>query len=542
MNAAHSRDALKAALFAHRKKMGRAARSKQRKPIRWLYPWATERHYAAAIRAWLRPMKEYVHQYIKNNQEAILRGDSAALVRQDAIPGGSWRRMVTSLYGWYKTYIPDLDDGGNRASPIILMGLGNIADTMNDFNEKQWEKAAKAELGVEFPIYEDWWFDTRRAWQEDNYKLIQKMSGAYIDMINWKVEQAITSGLSPSQLAQQILKIDQSISTGRANLIARDQIGKLNGQVTQARMTEAGLAMYVWSTSGDERVRESHALMDGGLCRWDDALVYSDNGGKTWKPRPSGAVLAHPGEEISCRCCALSYWDELVDEVDQKIAEIEGLDNLVAQAPPRQNVPKPETKPVIKSEVQKQKAKPVEQEQKTGTAELEKTVNTKLSELREWGKETKREQACIMTPDGKVLGTAKGKADSVTFTAKMMQNLTGSSPNSIISMHNHPNSTSFSIEDLDVMCRLASIKEQRVVGSNGKTYFMSVGSGKRPSLADMRKYEKEIEAGIRQDVANKMTMHRLPKGESMWSLYLSERNAALAEKYGWEYRESKLDG
>jgi hypothetical protein len=275
-------------------------------------------------------MKEYVHEYIKNNQGAILRGDSAAQARQDATPGPSWRQMVASLYGWYKKYIPEPDESGTRnSSPIILMGLGNIADAMNDFNEKQWEKAAKAELGVEFPIYEDWWPDTKKFWAEENYKLISKLCDDYINQINIAAEKAVTSGWSISQLAQQISKIDHSILAGRANLIARDQIGKLNGQVTQARMKAAGLEMYIWSTSGDERVRSSHAIMDEGLCRWDNASVYSDDGGKTWKPRPAGAVQVHPGEDIQCRCTALSYWDELVGEVDQKIAEIEGLDQTV---------------------------------------------------------------------------------------------------------------------------------------------------------------------------------------------------------------------
>jgi SPP1 gp7 family putative phage head morphogenesis protein len=262
-------------------------------------------------------MKEYVHEYIKNNQEAILRGDSAALVRQDATPGGSWRRMVASLFGWYKAYVPPLGDDGTRNSPpIILMGLGNIADTMNNFNEKQWEKAAKAELGVEFPIYEDWWPDVKKFWAEENYRLIRKLGEDYINQINIAAEKAITSGLSPAQLAKQILKIDHSMSTGRANLIARDQIGTLNGQVTQARMEEAGLGMYIWSTSGDERVRTSHIELDNKLCRWDDASVYSEDGGKTWKPRPEGWAHVHPGEDIQCRCTALSYWDELVGEVD----------------------------------------------------------------------------------------------------------------------------------------------------------------------------------------------------------------------------------
>jgi uncharacterized protein with gpF-like domain len=68
--------------------------------------------------------------------------------------------------------------------------------------------------------------------------------------------------------------------------------------------------------------------MDEGLCRWDNASVYSDDGGKTWKPRPSGAVMQHPGQDYQCRCTALSYWDELVDEVDAKIAQYEELDAL----------------------------------------------------------------------------------------------------------------------------------------------------------------------------------------------------------------------
>ena len=81
-------------------------------------------------------------------------------------------------------------------------------------------------------------------------------------------------------------------------------------------MQDAGLSMYVWDTSGDERVRESHAVMEGLLCRWDDATVCSYDGGRTWKPRPSGAVLMHPGMDYQCRCCADAWFDELIDEAD----------------------------------------------------------------------------------------------------------------------------------------------------------------------------------------------------------------------------------
>jgi len=80
------------------------------------------------------------------------------------------------------------------------------------------------------------------------------------------------------------------------------------------RMEADGLKLYEWSTSLDERVRPSHALMEGKLCKWADSAVYSTDGGKTWKPRPSGATLTHPGEEEGCRCTALSYEKELLGD------------------------------------------------------------------------------------------------------------------------------------------------------------------------------------------------------------------------------------
>lgn len=95
--------------------------------------------------------------------------------------------------------------------------------------------------------------------------------------------------------------------------------------------------MYVWDTSGDERVRESHAVMEGLLCRWDDATVCSYDGGRTWVPRPAGAVLMHPGMDYQCRCCADAWFNELLDEVDgveigsgyeSKVSNISGIQSV----------------------------------------------------------------------------------------------------------------------------------------------------------------------------------------------------------------------
>jgi SPP1 gp7 family putative phage head morphogenesis protein len=316
------RSALITLIKSRRQKMSRAERKRGVKPQRWLYPYATEARYIAIIRAWLRPMKDYVHKYLKENQEAILRGDSAdfradslSVTRLDAVPGKSFKRMIDSLSGWMGQYVPD-DDESKSGSPIYL-GLGKIADSTFDFNEGQYEKGAKSVLGVEFPVGEDWWPFARDIWAGQNYDLIKSDMKNYINQVNALTEKAVTSGLSVKELTKQIQALDEKITKGRANFIARDQIGKLNGQISQRRMESVGLTMYIWETSGDERVRPSHEMMDGKLCRWDDPTVYSEDSGKTWIDRPDDAVVLHPGMDYQCRCTAVSYWEELVQEADK---------------------------------------------------------------------------------------------------------------------------------------------------------------------------------------------------------------------------------
>lgn len=310
-----SRAALTVLVKAKRSDLGRAARARRKKPARWLYPWAVENRYAAAYRAWFRPVRAFVHEYVQKHREAVLMGDSAdAVVRQDEAAGESFNTMVRSLNGWAGAYISD-DEEKKLRSPVYL-GLGNIADSAFDFNGIQYDKSVKSALGIQFPSDEGWWPSARELWQDMNYDIIRSDIKKYIADINAATEQAVINGWSAGKLSAKIQELDDKISRSRARFIARDQMGKLNGQVSQHRMQDIGLSMYEWSTSGDERVRESHEVMEGLLCRWDDAEVCSHDNGKTWVPRPAGAVLMHPGMDYQCRCCALPWFDEILNELD----------------------------------------------------------------------------------------------------------------------------------------------------------------------------------------------------------------------------------
>ena len=51
-------------------------------------------------------------------------------------------------------------------------------------------------------------------------------------------------------------------------LIARDQLGKLHGQINRRKQESLGIDEYEWETSHDERVRESRRERQGKVFSW----------------------------------------------------------------------------------------------------------------------------------------------------------------------------------------------------------------------------------------------------------------------------------
>lgn len=330
------------------------------------YPHGIENRYKNKLSSYFKPLIDYVNQFLENNLSAMLRGDSSEY-KLDAIPGGTFNKMIQSLEGWVAVYMPTITEMQNGQNNVIYAGLGETADSLKQFEDKQFSNQIKSAIGVEFNTNAPWWSQVKQNWANQNYNLIKSNSIQYIGRINTAVENAIINGLSIKQLTEQIKSINSSLSDKKCKLLARDQIGKLNGQVTQAQMEEIGLDMYIWSTSGDERVRgnpagkyagasPSHYLMDNLLCRWDDPNVYSPDGGKHWIERPFNAVRLHPGQDIQCRCVALSYYPELMGELSGEPLEVPALslptdgdtENITAPVPEIKNFTKEQAEEVEK--------------------------------------------------------------------------------------------------------------------------------------------------------------------------------------------------
>ena len=128
-----------------------------------------------------------------------------------------------------------------------------------------------------------------------NIQLIKSIRTQYLDKVQNAVMQAMVQGALNKDLGEQLKKLGKDAES-RAMLIARDQSSKLNAALTRARHEEVGIKKYMWSTSGDERVRASHAEKDGKIFEYTNPPADTGN----------------PGHDVNCRCVAIPVLDDSV--------------------------------------------------------------------------------------------------------------------------------------------------------------------------------------------------------------------------------------
>jgi SPP1 gp7 family putative phage head morphogenesis protein len=108
-----------------------------------------------------------------------------------------------------------------------------------------------------------------------------------------RVHELTIAGLEDSTRASEIAKeIMRSgeVAESRATLIARTEVARSASTLTQARAEHIGSEGYIWRTSGDGDVRESHKHMNGKFVRWDAPPTLSDG------------TTTHAGQIFNCRC------------------------------------------------------------------------------------------------------------------------------------------------------------------------------------------------------------------------------------------------
>lgn len=269
---------------------------KKPKPLK--YPTYIENEYARIMKIMVREWREQVKDIIIPQLYQLSK---------------RYNIQNDSLVDDQKLLLELMKQGFSKSSKRVKDLIDKIAQQVSDKNSKEWINSVNSVMGIDAIYNEPWLAQQIEIFKSQNVNLITNLSDTTASGIETIIQQGFSQGIRIEEIMKQL--IGSGLDKGkfgsieaRAELIARDQVGKLNGQLTRLRQQDLGLNEYVWQTSMDERVRPSHQAMQGKLCKYGDPTVYSNDNGKTWKNRNSSMVQLDPGQDYQCRCWAEAYF------------------------------------------------------------------------------------------------------------------------------------------------------------------------------------------------------------------------------------------
>ncbi len=252
-----------------------------KRPRRWLYPAGVERDYA-------RRLVGIAEQLVGTIGPAVLQ---ALGVREDAAD-------PSIAPGWYDGLSQALE-AATTLSPVQDQIIGPLVQEFAQrtvaFNRRQFHEVLRSAYGVNVLVTDPPLRQALQVWEAENLRLIKSIPEQYVQQLQGRVVAAVQNGTSLRDMTK-IVRETYDLPRNRAELIARDQIGKLNAEVTQARQQAIGVEEYLWRGLRDGRERQEHLAREGKKYRWD-------------QPPPDG----HPGMPIRCRCSPEAVLPDLDD-------------------------------------------------------------------------------------------------------------------------------------------------------------------------------------------------------------------------------------
>jgi len=260
-----------------------------------LNPTSIETRYTAMLLDFVQAMAALVDEQLVPQIPNYVKESDAIRPTTDSIEGerlDAWPTQLANTTDEIKKEVDTLEQKPTEQD------IEEIATDISNFNKSQVDSVIQSGLGIQVFTPEPWLELEIEAFTQQNLSLIGSLEDEYLR----KVEEAVNRGVQAGDRAEDIAKELQDIegvTESRAKLIARDQVSKLNGNLNMLRQENLGIESYIWRTSEDERVRESHRVKNGKQFNWDNPP--SDTG--------------HPGEDFNCRCYAEPNLDEFLEDI-----------------------------------------------------------------------------------------------------------------------------------------------------------------------------------------------------------------------------------
>lgn len=203
------------------------------------------------------------------------------MIVRGMVPDGAGAN-VAALVDTLARYADLLGPWANAAASVM------IADV--DRRDRQMWRRNSGELGrgIRYEIERAPTGAAMAALQAEQVTLIKSLPLEAAKRVHELAVNAIPTGARASSFVADVLATGH-VTEGRARMIARTETSRASSNLMQARAQYAGSDGYVWRTSGDFDVRESHAGMEGKYVRWS-------------QPPTLDNLKGHAGCLPNCRC------------------------------------------------------------------------------------------------------------------------------------------------------------------------------------------------------------------------------------------------
>lgn len=174
------------------------------------------------------------------------------------------------------------------------------------------------------------------------------------------------------------------------------------------------------------------------------------------------------------------------------------------------------------------------------TDKAKQSLNKSCNKILKHGLKNETEaMICIDKNNGNsIAAMLTGNKNSVKFSQELISDLLLAQKNSIVMIHNHPSSSSFSPEDIRSLLKFDSVSDIVVIGHDKTMYSLNLSNGANIDYNILKEDYLRLKNEKMEKYINKIKNGEMTKKEA-WYEHSNEILNDLSEFYKWKYRRYK---